>query len=193
MTAVRINNLEYQARCLMKTKIRLDQRSFSDFTIDELNDYASCIYDLGKRFHIDFKEFSLNRINKDFTFTPIISETSWPGCWTDIEQWEWFFSFLQYLFNVNGAEKFEFLVRVTKQRLSNWEKKQFNEFAKEFCNCTFYDLWGLFNQHKIVKQKVLDYYRLKRKGLFSCTIKGPTPYGVSLFQLHNYIYSTIFN
>lgn len=152
-----LDSLNIQARCFLKTKIRLDRRSFSDFTIDELNDYAGCIYDLGKKFHIDFKEFSLNRINKDFTFTPIISETSWPGCWTDIEQWEWFFSFLQYLFNVNGAEKFEFLVGVTKQRLSNWEKKQFNEFAKEFCDCAFYDLWGLFNKHKIVKQKIIDY------------------------------------
>ena len=161
MTAVRINNLEYQARCLMKTKIRLDQRSFSDFTIDELNDYAGCIYDLGKMCCLDFSEFSLNRVNKDFIYVPTVTERTKPKpapSWTDLINWERFSSFLEYLFNVRGAEKFEYLVRAWKTRLSNNEKKELNNFAKEFCDCAFYDLWGLFNKHKIVKQKVLDYF-----------------------------------
>lgn len=156
MTAVRINNLEYQARCLMKTKIRLDHRSFSDFTIDELNDYASCIYDLGKIFRLDFSEFSLNRVNKYFIYIPTVTERTKLA---HLINWGRFSSFIEYLFNVRGTEKFEYLARAGKTRLSNNEKKELNNFAKEFCDCTFYDLWGLlFNKHKIVKQKVLDYF-----------------------------------
>ena len=167
MTAVKINNLEYQARCLMKTKIRLDQRSFSDFTIDELNDYAGCIYDLGKMFHIDFEKFYLNRLTKEFSYDPkntIMKQLSTNGYFftkemcVDVIRWERISSFLEYLFNVRGTKKFEYLVRAGKTRLSNNEKKELNNFAKQFCDCAFYDLWGLFNKHKIVKQKVLDYF-----------------------------------
>ena len=109
MTAVKINNLEYQARCLMKTKIRLDQRSFSDFTIDELNDYAGCIYDLGKMFHIDFEKFYLNRLTKEFSYDPkntIMKQLSTNGYFftkemcVDVIRWERISSFLEYLFNL---------------------------------------------------------------------------------------------
>ena len=63
-----LDSLNIQARCFLKTKIHLNQRQFSDFTIDELNDYASCIYDLMNNFHIGYEKFSLNRIEKRWLF-----------------------------------------------------------------------------------------------------------------------------
>ncbi len=159
MTEVKINGLKYLARCFLKTKIHLNQRSFSDFTIEELNDYASCIYDLGKMFHIDFKEFSLNRIDKKFEFIPTISDVVGLNItYSDIDKWEWFYSFLQYLFNVEGSAKFEYLTGLHYAKLTDNNKKKLNRFAEKFCECAIYDLWDLFDQHKIVKQKVFDYF-----------------------------------
>ena len=156
-----LDSLNIQARCFLRTKIHLNQRQFSDFTIDELNDYASCVYDLMKNFHIGYEKFSLNRIEKNFEFIPTISgsftSTYYRLTYGDIDKWEWFYSFLQYLFNVKGSAKFEYLVGVHYLGLTDHDKEKLNKFGKDFCDCLFYDLWGLFNKHKIVKQKILDY------------------------------------
>ena len=159
-----MTDLCFYAKCLRKTKIYLKQRKFSDFTIAELNDYAECIYDLGEIFCLDFSKFSLNRVNKDFIYVPTVTErtklssSSWTDLLnTDLVNWERFSSFVEYLFNVRGTEKFEYLVCAGKTKLSNNEKKALNNFAKEFFDSMFYGLWRIFNHHKIVKQKILDY------------------------------------
>ena len=157
--AVKFNDFTYIAKCLLKTRIHLNHRQFSDFTIEELNDYAGCIYDLGNKYHIWFKKFYLNRIEKAFAFGITANPYGYPPTGPDdIMKWEYFSAFLEYLFNVSGAEKFECLVRVTNPYLSKRGKQELNDFAKNFCDCIFYDLWGLFNQHKIVKQKIVDYF-----------------------------------
>lgn len=142
---------------MLKTPIHLNQRSFSDFTIDELNDYAGCIYELGTNYHVSFKNFQINRIEKQFSYDLSIKDPLGTN-FNKFRYWEWYYSFLQYLFNVEGSDKFLCISRVLKERIDVYEKNIFNSVAKEFFDTLFYDLWGLFNQHKIVKQKVLDYF-----------------------------------
>lgn len=44
-----------------------------------------------------------------------------------------------------------------EKRIDVYEKNVFNSVAKEFFDTLFYDLWELFNRHKIVKKKILEY------------------------------------
>lgn len=176
-----LDSLNIQARCFLKTKIHLDQRKFSDFTIDELNDYACCVYDLMENFHIGFEKFYLNRIEKNFELIPTISGSFAFTYLTygDIDKWEWFYSFLQYLFNVEGSAKFEYLVGVHYLNLTDRDKEKLNKFGKDFCDCLFYDLWELFSKHKIVKEKIVGYL---------CEIKmlKKSDYGTERHPYYNY-------
>lgn len=152
----RERNLNFQAKCMLKTPIHLNQRSFSDFTTDELDDYAGCIYDLGTNYRVSFKIFQINRIEKRFSYDIGIEDPLGTN-FDKFRYWEWYYSFLQYLFNVDGSDKFLCISRVLKERIDVYEKNIFNGVAKEFFDTLFYDLWPIFNRHKIVKRKILEY------------------------------------
>ena len=152
------HNLNFNAKCLLKTKIRLNQRSFSNFTIDELNDCAGCIYDLAAKFHMTFTEFYLNRLTKEFRYRVIVDIKTHSLKNGDLDNWMLYTSFLKYLFNVDGSSWFEHYSCVLKEKLSKSEKEQFNKFADEFCNKIWFDLWNVFSQYNTVKQNVLEYF-----------------------------------
>ena len=141
---------------MLKTPIRLNQRSFSDFTIDELNDYAGCIYELGTNYHVSFRNFQINRIRKELSYDVRIEDPLGVN-FSKFRYWEWYSSFLQYLFNIEGSDKFLCMSGTLKEKMDVYEKNIRNCIAKEFFDCLFYDLWPIFNRHKIVKKKILEY------------------------------------
>ena len=158
------HNLNFLAKCLLKTKVYLNHRSFSDFTIDELNDYAGCIYDLGKRFNIEFEYFYLNRLTKEFSYNAKHKQLKTNGfiftkeIVSDFIKFQWFLWFLEYIFNVDGADRFIYLTRVTRQKLSNLEKEDFNNFAKKFCDKFWYEPWCIFGKYKTTSKKTIKYF-----------------------------------
>ena len=141
------NELTNLSLAFLRTKERpKTDRGFSDLTIEELSDYAECIYDVGDTIlDLGFDEFYINRLTKEFRYN-IASKVRRDfslhlGC-EEYDRWMWTDAFLKYVFEIDGGNDFvrNFCRTPTIDHISNsWINYFSNSFTRFLLDLTTFD------------------------------------------------------